>query len=80
MEAALRIIVSFQRGVRLRKSDASNCGSKLRPYGKSMSLLTEDMRHLSHEQPVVLPQVSHLRHVPFLTKVKFMHSLQASPV
>ena len=29
--------------------------------------------------PVVLPQVSHLRQVPFLTSVKLPHSPQASP-
>jgi hypothetical protein len=32
-----------------------------------------------YEHPVVLPQVSHLRQVPFLTKVKLPHSPQASP-
>ena len=32
-----------------------------------------------HEHPVVLPQVSHFKHVPFLTSVKFWHSGQASP-
>src|SRR4030081_2993063 len=31
-------------------------------------------------QPVVAPQVSHLRHVPLRTRVKFPHSPQASPV
>jgi hypothetical protein len=31
------------------------------------------------EQPVVLPQVSHFRQVPFRTSVKFWHSGQASP-
>src|SRR5262249_10908531 len=30
--------------------------------------------------PVVFPQVSHLRHVPLRTSVKFPHSVQASPV
>ena len=34
---------------------------------------------LSYEHPVVLPHVSHFMHVPFLTKVKFPHSPQASP-
>lgn len=29
--------------------------------------------------PVVLPHVSHFKHVPFRTSVKFMHSGQASP-
>ena len=29
--------------------------------------------------PVVLPQVSHFRQVPFLTMVKLAHSGQASP-
>ena len=29
--------------------------------------------------PVVLPQVSHFKHVPLRTKVKFPHSPQASP-
>jgi hypothetical protein len=32
-----------------------------------------------HEHPVVAPHVSHFRHVPFLTSVKFWHSPQASP-
>ena len=32
-----------------------------------------------HEHPVVLPHVSHLRHVPFLTSVKFRHSEHISP-
>ena len=32
-----------------------------------------------HEHPVVLPHVSHFMQVPFLTKVKFPHSPQASP-
>src|SRR4051812_41921470 len=31
------------------------------------------------EHPVVEPQVSHLRHVPFLTKVKLAHSPHGSP-
>lgn len=30
-------------------------------------------------QPLVEPQVSHLRQVPLRTSVKFMHSEQASP-
>jgi len=34
---------------------------------------------LNHEHPVVLPHVSHLRHVPFRTSVKFMHSEHISP-
>jgi len=34
-------------------------------------------RHQLH--PVVLPQVSHLRHVPLRTSVKLPHSAQASP-
>ena len=29
--------------------------------------------------PLVAPQVSHLRHVPFRTRVKFPHSPQLSP-
>jgi len=33
----------------------------------------------SHEHPVVPPQVSHFRHVPFRTMVKLPHSGQASP-
>jgi hypothetical protein len=33
----------------------------------------------SQLHPVVLPHVSHFRHVPFLTIVKFEHSGQASP-
>ena len=32
-----------------------------------------------HEQPVVLPQVSHFMQVPLRTRVKFPHSPQASP-
>jgi hypothetical protein len=32
-----------------------------------------------YEHPVVLPHVSHFMQVPFLTKVKFPHSPQASP-
>ncbi len=32
-----------------------------------------------HEHPVVDPHVSHLRHVPLRTSVKFWHSGQASP-
>lgn len=34
---------------------------------------------LFHEHPVVLPHVSHFKHVPFRTSVKFWHSGQASP-
>lgn len=34
---------------------------------------------LFYEHPVVLPQVSHFRHVPFRTSVKLAHSGQASP-
>jgi hypothetical protein len=34
---------------------------------------------IAYEHPVVLPHVSHLRQVPFLTSVKFPHSPQASP-
>ncbi len=34
---------------------------------------------LAYEQPVVPPQVSHFRQVPFRTSVKFAHSGQASP-
>ena len=33
----------------------------------------------NYEHPLVAPHVLHLRHVPFLTKVKFPHSPQASP-
>ena len=32
------------------------------------------------EQPVVVPQVSHLRHVPLRTIVKFLQVVQESPV
>ena len=32
-----------------------------------------------HEQPLVPPQVRHFRQVPLRTRVKFPHSLQASP-
>lgn len=32
-----------------------------------------------HEQPLVEPHVSHLRHVPFRTIVKFWHSEQETP-
>ena len=32
-----------------------------------------------HEHPLVLPQVSHLRQVPFLTSVKLPQEPQASP-
>jgi hypothetical protein len=31
------------------------------------------------EHPVVLPQVTHFKHVPFRTSVKLPHSLQESP-
>jgi hypothetical protein len=34
---------------------------------------------LAHEHPVVLPHVSHFRHVPLRTMVKLPHSGQASP-
>ena len=34
---------------------------------------------VDHEQPLVEPQVSHLRQVPFLTMVKFWHSGQEVP-
>ena len=33
----------------------------------------------AHEHPVVLPHVSHFKHVPFRTRVKFAHSGQLSP-
>jgi len=33
----------------------------------------------TYEQPVVEPQVSHFRQVPFRTSVKFAHSGQDSP-
>ena len=33
----------------------------------------------AYEHPVVLPHVSHFKHVPFRTKVKFPHSPHASP-
>ncbi len=33
----------------------------------------------AYEQPLVEPQVSHLRHVPLRTMVKLPHSLQLSP-
>ncbi len=36
-------------------------------------------RNSTHEQPVVLPQVSHFRHVPLRTSVKLAHSGQLSP-
>jgi hypothetical protein len=32
-----------------------------------------------YEHPVVLPHVSHFMHVPFRTRVKLPHSVQASP-
>jgi hypothetical protein len=36
--------------------------------------------HPSHQlHPLVDPQVSHLRHVPFLTSVKLPHDPHASP-
>jgi hypothetical protein len=34
---------------------------------------------VDHEHPLVDPHVSHLRHVPFLTIVKLLHSEQATP-
>jgi hypothetical protein len=34
---------------------------------------------LRQEHPVVLPQVTHFRHVPFRTSVKLPQSLQESP-
>lgn len=39
---------------------------------------TSDAR-LSHEQPLVAPQVVHFMHVPLRTRVKLPHSPQASP-
>ncbi len=33
----------------------------------------------NYEHPVVDPHVSHFKHVPFRTSVKFPHSPQASP-
>jgi hypothetical protein len=42
-------------------------------------LFEKYMLFVAHEHPVVLPHVSHLRHVPFRTIVKFWHSGQASP-
>jgi hypothetical protein len=33
----------------------------------------------AHEHPVVEPHVSHFKHVPLRTRVKFPHSPQASP-
>ena len=40
---------------------------------------TRDSPHGAYEQPLVLPQVSHFRHVPLRTMVKFPHSEQLSP-
>jgi hypothetical protein len=33
----------------------------------------------NYEHPVVLPHVSHFKHVPFRTSVKFKHSEHISP-
>jgi hypothetical protein len=39
--------------------------------------LSHKCAHQLH--PVVDPQVSHFKHVPFRTSVKFMHSVHISP-
>ena len=46
---------------------------------KFCSSVFEHGASLVHEQPVVLPQVSHFMHVPLRTKVKLAHSGHASP-
>jgi hypothetical protein len=43
---------------------------------RAMSLVCKDGAQL---HPVVEPQVSHFRQVPFRTRVKLAHSGQASP-
>ena len=45
----------------------------LRPFGVCLST------GCVYEHPVVLPHVSHFKHVPLRTKVKFPHSPHASP-
>ena len=53
--------------------------------GEAKAVPSEDSRQdgfsttKAQLHPVVLPQVSHLRHVPFRTMVKFPHSGHASP-
>jgi hypothetical protein len=37
------------------------------------------MAHGDYEQPLVVPQVSHLRQVPLRISVKLPHSAQLSP-
>ena len=37
------------------------------------------MRRVGHEQPVVPPQVRHLRQVPLRTRVRWPHTEQGSP-
>ena len=43
------------------------------------SLLATRYSLFAQLHPVVLPHVSHFRHVPFRTRVKFAHSGQLSP-
>ncbi len=52
---------------------------KGRPGGRPSTRRSERGRSDDHEQPVVAPQVSHFRQVPFRTMVKLAHSGQASP-
>ena len=54
----------------LKSREAGTCPASLRLW----FLVAE-----FYEQPLVEPQVSHLRQVPFLTMVKLPHSEQLSP-
>ncbi|MFB0490004.1 hypothetical protein ABIE45_002590 [Methylobacterium sp. OAE515] len=54
-------------------------GAAYREAKRTIFCLTPQHRYLAYEQPVVLPQVSHFRQVPFRTSVKFAHSGHNSP-
>src|SRR5262245_55743480 len=77
---------------RLRFGSYLYCGSVIRAaenrFGKPLPFMKKAaLRAALHEafgvgcqlHPVVLPQVSHFKHVPLRTRVKFPHSPHASP-
>ncbi len=62
---------------------ARNAEALAERLGFCLKILFRTQNHTQfsndYEHPVVFPHVSHLRHVPFLTSVKFPHSPQESP-
>ena len=65
--------------LRPRRQDQKKAGAVPRDGDRPAYLFSKPSAIADYEQPLVEPQVTHFRQVPFRTMVKLPHSGQLSP-